>query len=267
MRHPFMCVASAGLAWVTACSAAPPASEASAQLMASNGELSEPDTVWQYLASKYDTDSDGSVAAAEYDRGAETFARLDKNSDGVLSLSDFAPTDEGGMAMTPERMAPMILSRGFQQDDDPALTRDELSRTFAAMDADQDGSLTAAEAGPAYTSMRAMMDMDFHSMLVSAADGNSDGELSEFELLLLFDRLDQDSDGSLTPMTGRRDSGSRQGSEARGEMQEGGELPPASEGLMAPDFSLKPATGGGDPVQLSSFRGDRPVALIFGSYT
>jgi hypothetical protein len=37
-------------------------------------------------------------------------------------------------------------------------------------------------------------------------------------------------------------------------------------GSEAPDFKL-PRLGGGEPVTLSSFRGCRPVALIFGSYT
>jgi hypothetical protein len=35
---------------------------------------------------------------------------------------------------------------------------------------------------------------------------------------------------------------------------------------QAPDFSLKPLDGGAS-VQLSSFRGERPVVLVFGSYT
>lgn len=42
-----------------------------------------------------------------------------------------------------------------------------------------------------------------------------------------------------------------------------GTLAPGDE---APDFEL-PTLGGGAPVRLSSFRGDRPVVLIFGSYT
>lgn len=37
-------------------------------------------------------------------------------------------------------------------------------------------------------------------------------------------------------------------------------------GAEAPDFKL-PRLGGGEPVTLSSFRGRKPVALIFGSYT
>jgi hypothetical protein len=37
-------------------------------------------------------------------------------------------------------------------------------------------------------------------------------------------------------------------------------------GDLAPDFTLEPP-GGGAPVSLSAFRGVRPVALVFGSYT
>lgn len=38
------------------------------------------------------------------------------------------------------------------------------------------------------------------------------------------------------------------------------------QGDVAPDFELK-SVDGKRQVQLSSFRGERPVALIFGSYT
>ena len=37
-------------------------------------------------------------------------------------------------------------------------------------------------------------------------------------------------------------------------------------GDPAVDFEL-PVLGGGERVRLSSFRGERPVALVFGSYT
>jgi peroxiredoxin len=37
-------------------------------------------------------------------------------------------------------------------------------------------------------------------------------------------------------------------------------------GDVAPDFSL-PAVDGASAVTLSSFRGKRPVVLVFGSYT
>ena len=37
-------------------------------------------------------------------------------------------------------------------------------------------------------------------------------------------------------------------------------------GDQAPDFALK-TVDGKETIKLSSFRGDRPVALVFGSYT
>ncbi|HDN05082.1 MAG TPA: hypothetical protein ENF27_04015 [Chloroflexi bacterium] len=37
-------------------------------------------------------------------------------------------------------------------------------------------------------------------------------------------------------------------------------------GDSAPDFELRDIQGE-DPIRLSSFRGDKPVALIFGSFT
>ncbi len=37
-------------------------------------------------------------------------------------------------------------------------------------------------------------------------------------------------------------------------------------GDLAPDFELRDCDGA-NPVTLSSFRGDRPVALVFGSFT
>ncbi len=37
-------------------------------------------------------------------------------------------------------------------------------------------------------------------------------------------------------------------------------------GDMAPDFELRDSDGA-NPIRLSSLRGDRPVALVFGSFT
>jgi hypothetical protein len=48
-----------------------------------------PDRAWTFIADKYDRDNDGRVSSDEYDRGAETFGRLDRNHDGFLSESDW----------------------------------------------------------------------------------------------------------------------------------------------------------------------------------
>jgi hypothetical protein len=45
--------------------------------------------VWNYLAKKYDKNSDGKLSQDEYQRGAKPFARLDRNGDGVLTKDDW----------------------------------------------------------------------------------------------------------------------------------------------------------------------------------
>ncbi len=95
----------------------------------------------------------------------------------------------------------------------------------------------------------------------------------------LFERLDVDRDGKITAEDsspsgrgGRRGFDPRRGRGAdRPRKERGSRKNPKGEaarsvGSMAPDFELEPPSGG-HPVRLSSFRGDRPVALIFGSYT
>ena len=58
--------------------------------------------VWNYLAEKYDQNKDGQLTSAEYDRGAEAFARLDRNGDGVLTQSDWI-VKRGGPAAANQR--------------------------------------------------------------------------------------------------------------------------------------------------------------------
>ena len=79
-------------------------------------------------------------------------------------------------------------------------------------------------------------------------DGN--GMIAEEELTAFFEDRD---DGDLVWTFVARGRGSRADSGA-------------PEGEMAPDFTLAPPKGG-YPVTLSTFRGKRPVALVFGSYT
>ena len=43
---------------------------------------------WEFLAEKYDKNGDSKVSADEYDRGKETFERLDANGDGFITAKD-----------------------------------------------------------------------------------------------------------------------------------------------------------------------------------
>lgn len=107
----------------------------------------------------------------------------------------------------------------------------------------------------------------------SEHDRNKDGKVTAAEYPRgeeRFQRLDRNGDGALTEADfegdargeGRGGRGARGG--RGGGRPERGQAPKAGE--MAPDFALK-SKDGKSTVKLSSFRGQKPVALIFGSYT
>ena len=47
-------------------------------------------SVWKYLAEQHDKNKDGKITKDEYNRGEDTFARLDRTEDGVLTAEDLA---------------------------------------------------------------------------------------------------------------------------------------------------------------------------------
>lgn len=87
-----------------------------------------------------------------------------------------------------------------------------------------------------------------------------------------FTRLDKDKDGALTAkdwagggerQRGNRQRGNRQRGEGGGRTRSG--APEA--GDKAPDFTLTFVKDGKKSVKLSDYKGDKPVALVFGSCT
>jgi len=128
--------------------------------------------------------------------------------------------------------------------------------------------------------------------LAQKYDANKDGQITAKEYgrdAETFSRLDADKSGAIEEVelaSGGRRGGRRGGSGERGERggqrgERGGRDPRASlvapkAGELAPGFALEEMIAFGDqltklpqgkPVKLESFRGKRPVALIFGSYT
>lgn len=95
-------------------------------------------------------------------------------------------------------------------------------------------------------------------------DRNEDGKLDRSELLLVSDRLERFLAGKGPGPLGR--PGARPGEvitpAAKGERQ----TDRLNVGDLAPDFTLPEVTGK-RTVALSSFKGKRPVVLIFASYT
>ncbi len=115
-------------------------------------------------------------------------------------------------------------------------------------------------------------------LLVRDYDKNKDGKITKEEFgrsEKSFGRMDSDGDGVITEadtkalehpqLRPRSSSKGKDGKAAHREPPK--DLAPLA-GTVAPDFKL-PLLHAGDkaPVTLSSFRGKKPVALIFGSYT
>ncbi len=230
------------------------------------------DELWQFLVKTYDKDKDGKVSKEEYDRGAEKFTKWDANGDGVLSADDFGgdsagnrggrgrrggrqPRDRAAMAL---RILGPRIARLANKDDDRAISAKEWKAFLASLQADADGVI--AEETLAILIGDADRDSSDRQgqgqrrrrrglnprMLLRLLDGNDNGKLETQDLQAWFASVDQDKDGAM-------------------QVKELGLLPQA--GDPAPDFDLPLAEDKSKSIQLSSFAGAKPVALIFGSYT
>jgi hypothetical protein len=100
---------------------------------------------------------------------------------------------------------------------------------------------------------------------LKAMDADSDGKISKQEasgrLAQMFSRFDTNADGAIDESEVKA---MRERFAAGGPGRAGGAGVVA--GATAPDFTLKTVDGQRE-VTLSSFDGEKPVALIFGSYT
>lgn len=109
------------------------------------------------------------------------------------------------------------------------------------------------------------LDPDVLAKLVRQYDKNADGKVQKSEYprtAAAFANLDRDGNGVLD----EHDTDAQRRHTTRQPRDDAAVKPPKV-GDLAPDFEL-PMLGMKDTtVKLSSFRGVRPVALIFGSYT
>ncbi len=250
-------------------------------------EESEPandSEIWLFLVQKYDRNGDGKVSREEYERGDERFARLDENQDGILASEDF-PRGGGrmgmrrqmrGMYMDSSRMAPRILHRYFQEDEEGGeedLSRESLKAALKAYDRNHDEKLDREEFQAEVKKRGArpisgVPDYDRYAHLVEEIDESGDEILSFQEIHSYFDRKNSDGDEWLSSQEVGRGGGGRGGERGRrggGGPRPGGEGPATGE--RAPDFTLGSTSESREKVTLSSFQGLKPVALIFGSYT
>lgn len=252
-------------------------------------------SIFEYLAAKYDHNGDGAVDPAEYARESEGFARLDSNSDGKLTAEDFPAErwerDLGIRDMPPEmreragaryaaRAVVLAYFRADSATGDPALSREGLEQAFARLDHDASGALDATEfaratdavpwggPGEAWEILRTAIDVPSESRPSASEDpGKAEAEagsvratpgdgLVALDEFLRYHAGMAGKDGLLRGPPGVDPLAAAPGL--------AGDGPPV--GSFAPDFDLEPPEGGAR-VRLSSWRGKRPVALIFGSYT
>lgn len=240
-----------------------------------HGQAEDGEAAWSFLAAKYDADRDGRITAEEHARGEVSFHRLDRDGDGVITSLDFVDPKPaaGAEQIAAERrkrilneLACGLLVRVFAEDATDALpSAAQVSTRFAAMDRDDDERIDRAEFEADLQARRktttTVIQKDRFEVLCLAMPAPDQG-LSVGGLLALFRTMDTDGDGILRgaelPDMGRiarRLRPHEDESNAR-----------AACGQPAPDFTL-PAADGSGTITLSSYRGDRPVALIFGSFT
>jgi len=212
--------------------------------------------VWSYLAATYDKDGDGRIVAQEYSRSAQTFARLDRDHDEALTAADFE-----GPARMDEVIAHLVLMRHLR---DPAGTgppgSEEVAARFARLDRDKDGRLERRELEAVLAASRPLPE--------GGPPEVPKGVHVYDSLLILLDR-DASRDLALSEIEEFR---ARAAEKARAAQRaEGAEGSPArprapAVGDPAPDFTLATHDGGA-LATLSDYRGSKPVALIFGSWT
>jgi len=231
------------------------------------GDAGTARTNWEYLLGKYDANGDGRVEPAEYLRDGERFARLDLDEDGVLSAADFPEVGADSFRGRYRRQRGLrVLGQYFQADEETGeLVLDELEWMLTTYDANLDEVLTAEEFadasdeyftpiedGDASGTERSMMgDLEPWPVLLEAADADGDGRLAASEVLAFFHANDD----------GDRVLSLRLDAEPAAEDASG-----IAPGQPAADFTL-PSPSGDSRVSLASFRGSKPVALVFGSYT
>ena len=227
--------------------------------------------MWEHIRKTHDKDGDGKVTLAEYGRGERGFKNLDRNGDRSITEADFQRGGRGSgrrgrrqpggrrrgdsatrsSAEERTRLARSLsdmFGSFLNQDGKPGIDKAEWQRVIAVTKPDGDGRISAANManilGKAGEGRMARM---ANRMLLRTFDLDGDGKLHVDDMMALFAKLDADGDGNI---------------------EEGKEIDlPPGRGEPAPDFTLPFATDSKKTVTLSSFKGKKPVALIFGSYT
>ena len=202
--------------------------------------------IWLALAAKHDKDGDGRITSAEFTRGEAQFRNHDRNQDGVITTADY-PEGRYWNGFGP------WVARMADGDRNKVVERSEWQQMTDRMDSNRDGVIDSAEFAKTPFGVGA----DKMDLLALSFDQDGDGRIEVSDFDSLFADLDLNDDGKIAE---REFKGSE-----RLFTRPRSKLPVV--GQMAPDFDLPRSDDASKTVKLSSFRGKRPVALIFGSYT
>jgi Ca2+-binding EF-hand superfamily protein len=243
-------------------------------LSASAQQGAEKESLWDFYSKKYDSNKDGSISKDEYNRQGDAFTRLDTNQDGRLTEPDFAGRTGGnrrrrGGRQSSGRSSSVVLKRfllsSADKNNDESVDAKEWSNLKATVDTDNNDVISEDELAKVRGRKRMM------SMLVRRLDKDQDGKVTAKEFSDSLGSLDADKSGAFEAKEiasqGRRQpnrSGNARRRNGRGSNQTKDVPQP---GEQAPDFKLPVLGVGKKTAQLSSFIGQKPVALIFGSYT
>ena len=186
---------------------------------------------WKWLAARMDADHDGAVTPEEFTGPRELFDRLDRDRDGRLTAEDFDWSDASPY-WKQTATARMLLRRA---------------------DADGDGQLSAEE---------------WQALFRQAARGKDKLTADALRALL----VPPPPLPALPPRVGEGKGGGPAGMPSRLTLLRGflkSEIGSPCEGPAvgrhAPDFTL--STPDGKELSLHEYRADRPLVLVFGSFT
>lgn len=224
-----------------------------------------------YLLDRYDDNGDGAIAPGEYTRNEGQFERWDTDGDERLTAADWPDEDPTVMPAIMKLAKARLVGRQFQVDEThAALGREELAAAFSDYDADGDGAISEQEFAARADERAVELPGDGSMMMQSYtgwgepwggllrvldADASESLALAELEAVFPADadevRFDRD----------RCDDGRPGDRFERADYERG--LPV---GAPVPELELTRLEGEGT-VTLGAFERERPLALIFGSYT
>lgn len=202
-------------------------------------------SLWAEVRKRHDQNGDGQVTASEYTRGETRFANYDRNGDSVLDASDF-PQDTHFNGFN------YMILRFADGDENQEVTMAEWQKFQSGLDGDGDGRVEKAEVQQSMGSWT----NDWPLFLLSF-DQDGDGDFDKTDLAMTFRDQDYNGDGVLA------------GAEMSGwqTTMQYGEGEPPQVGELAPTFSLPYADDPSKSFQSDSSERDRPLVLVFGSYT